>query len=345
MNDYGLNDIDKIISESMSQPTLADSMQESADRKSAARMSLFGDVAQNWPIYLVALISGIFTATLGIFMGLSPTLITQADGSQVIHFNTDWTHIFLAIVYSVAFVGTTELQLLIGKKKFNEREEGNPSQKFSMLAVMTIAVFGMIGTGVAGGFVIASNIAFLTDFREIPHSAQVWVIVIIPCLLAFYGVMYLVYALSSDHAKAVRLTRDAERRMELDHATRMKNAQLVAKRALQVEEIKAYWRLVNEGKITAAEATAAIEAGKTLGQLEKEKGRDLDGNGMIGTVAPRASASASHPVSSGVINGWYCPDDGNFNTGNFCEQCGHPRAEKVTVGRGNGSKPDPTYRQ
>jgi hypothetical protein len=265
--------------------------------------------------------------TLGIFMGLSPTLITQADGSQVIHFNTDFTHIMLAIVYAMAFVGTTELQLLIGKKKFNDREEGNPTQKISMLCVMTVAVFGMIGTGIAGGFVIASNIAFLSDFREIPHNAQVWVIVIIPLLLSFYGVMYIAYALSSDHAKAVRLTRDAERRMELDHATRMKNAQMVAKRTLQIEEIKAYWRMVNEGKLSAAEANAAMEAGKTLGQLEKEKGRDLDGNGKIGTTAPALKLSTPARMK-------------------YCLECGAPSGrndycpnhiEMVPVNRSNGN--------
>lgn len=335
MNDFGINDIDKIINESMNQPTLADSMQETADRRSEARMSIFGDFRVNWPIYLVAIISGIFTATLGVFMGLSPTLITQADGSQVIHFNTDWTHIFLAMVYAVAFVGTTELQLLIGKKKYSEREEGNPSQKYSMLSVMTVAVLGMIGTGVAGGFVIASNIAFLTDFREIPHSAQIWVIVIIPILLAFYGVMYLVYALNSDHAKAVRLTRDAQRRMELDHQTRMANAQLVAQRTLQIEEIKAYWRLVNEGKITAAEANAAIKAGKTLGQLESEKGRDLDGNGNVGTTARLRSPM---PIVATKTN---CLNCGAPSSGPFCsDACQVEYAQSVINNQGAGVSPN-----
>jgi hypothetical protein len=306
------------INDRVNRPSAVDEIKKGNKEKTDRKMAWTGEIREYWYIYLLLVISAIFTATLGLFMGLSPHLVTLPDGSQVIQFNTDLTHWLLAILYMVAFVGTTELQFAISKHLFSQREEGNPSQTISMLVAMVIAVVGIIGTGIAGGFVVASNIAFLSDFREIPHAAQKWVIIVIPVMLAVYSVLYLVYSQSSESAQADRLIRDEEKRMRRDHKLQMMHAQLAAEGVLMDEEIDQFWTLVENKKITAGQARAAIRAGKTLGDLEQELNRDLDENGIIGNrTAPAAQlpppiiARSRHCVICGKPSGrdMYCSDE------------------------------------
>src|SRR5689334_16440409 len=57
---------------------------------------------------------------------------------------------------------------------------------------------------------------------------------------------------------------------------------------IMLEEIEAYKDLVRRGKLSRGQARAARRAGKSIPELEKELGLDLDDNGTIGTVKPRA---------------------------------------------------------
>ena len=136
-------------------------------------------------------------------------------------------------------------------------------------------------SGVAGGFVIATNISFLTDFVEVPHQAQLWVTTAIPVLIATYSICGTVYILSSEEAAAKRLVSEKERENSLDHQTRLTLARQWGQQQMQVAEIKKYMKLVEEGKLSAADANASIMAGETLGQLEDRIGRDVDGVGNV----------------------------------------------------------------
>ena len=340
-SDQNSKNIRAAINERINRPSAIDEIKKGNDRKMAQKMEWSSEIREHWYIYILLTISAVFTGTLGLFMGLSPHLVTMADGSQVIEFNTDLTHILLAIVYVIAFIGTTELQFAISSHLFNDREEGNPSQQISMLVAMALAIVGIIGTGIAGGFVIASNIAFLSDFREIPHLAQKWVIIVIPIALAVFSILYLIYSRTSEAARAERILRDEERRLRADHRLSLMHTQLAAEGELLDEEINRIWALVQDHKITAADARAYIAAGKVLGDIEIDRNQDLDGNGVVGNgaAAVRVSNSSRRVVPAEIVSSWYCPDCGAFNAGNFCEQCGTKKTEKVPASRSNGQNP------
>ena len=279
-----LEELDREIADQIGRPTLVDQMQEQSDAEEARRTNWANELKKHWYIYAFLLLSALFTGTLGVYMGLSPTLVTEAGGLTYIHFNIDIGHVLLAIVYFLSFVGVTEFQFAVAKQKFHTREQKNQAQKHTMLIAMTVGVIGIIGTGLAGGMIVASNIMFLTEFASIPPAAQKWVVIIIPLMFAIYTVLYTIYALSSEEAKAERLASENERKQNLDHQTRMRSIEQIATRQLQVAEIMVYKQMVMAGKLSSAEAAAAIRAGRTLAQTEAALGRDLDGDRSVGTT-------------------------------------------------------------
>lgn len=282
--------LDKKIAEHMTRPTLVDKV-KSAQKHKLIPAGWSKDLHDHWYIYVMLGVSALFTITLGIYMGLSPTLVTAPDGSVSIVFNTDVGHILLAIVYSIAFFSVTEVAFLIFKWRYFTREEGNQAQEMTMLAGMIISGISILLTGWAGGTVVAHNIAFLSEFQEIPPVAQKWVVVAIPLLLTLYAFLFSAYALSSEAAQAERITTESTRRMTLDHQTRMRGIEAVAEEELQLAEIDRFLQLVQIGKISAADARAAIRAGRTLGQEEARQSRDIDGDGMVGLRTP-----VVHPI-------------------------------------------------
>lgn len=278
-----LKDLDQQIAEQMAQPTLVEKMQDQNERKESIKSTWRNELRRYWFVYVILAISAMFTGTLGIYMGLSPTLIHDPSGSYI-HFNTDFGHVVLAVMYFIAFVGTTEFMFAVAKQKYHTREEFNNTQTGTMIAAMVIAGLSIVFTGIAGGMVVASNIAFLSEFVEIPAAAQKWVVVSIPILLASYTFLFSAYALSSQEAKSERLTKEQERKQELDHRTRMKQMEMIGERNLQIAELERYMELVESGKISSADARAAIRAGRTLKQEELRQGRDIDGDNRIGEV-------------------------------------------------------------
>lgn len=291
-----IESLDRKITERMTRPTIVDKMKAASKRK-LLPLGWEKDLQEYWYVYAIMAVSAMFTLTLGIYMGLAPTLVTNPDGSQSILFNTDLGHVLLAIVYVIAFVSVTEGMFLICKWKYHTREENNPTQSNTMLAGMVISGLSILLTGWAGGTVVAHNIAFLSEFQEIPPVAQKWVVVAIPLLLALYAFLLSAYALSSESAQAERLTREQQRRMELDHKTRMQGIEAIGAEELQLAEINRYIQLVQAGKMNAADAQAAIRAGRTLKQEEIHRGRDIDGDGNIGSVSP-AMRPTPTPVSA-----------------------------------------------
>lgn len=277
------NDLQKRMAERINRPTMTESLHEQ-NKKSAERKAspLFSDFRTDKATYLVMAISGVFTGLLGLILGLAPYTVTAADGSKSIYFNTDFLHWVIAVVYMVAFITVTEAAFMIAKNKFHNREEGNIVQQGTMLAMMLLAGVSIIGTGVAGGSVGASVLGFLSDFREIPHSAQVWVVRVIPVLLSLYAFLLVAYKLSSEEEKSNRLAEQFARQQQLEHKLNRRMTDLDVEEMMMLAEDQAYLELVQRGVLSAAEAFAARRAGKTLGQLEKERGVDLNGDGMIG---------------------------------------------------------------
>jgi hypothetical protein len=324
--------------ERMSRPTLTESLHEQNKKQAEKKSPWFGEFKADQATYLIMAVSAIFTAILGLILGMAPQLITNPDGSTYITFHTDFLHLFVALIYAVAFVTVTEAAFIVGKNKFHTREEANPTQHNTMLAMMILAGISIVGTGWAGGSIAASVLGFLTDFKEIPHDAQKWVVGVIPALLALYAYLLTAYRLSSEEEKAKRLTEQTKRKQQRDHQLQMDMADLEVEEMMMLAESKAYLNAIENGLISYAEAAAAKRAGKTLKQLEKEKGVDLDGDGVVGMPLARPILDrplSYHPVPEGdktqlvpIIDGhWECPNChyANPTERNQCVDCGFVR--------------------
>jgi hypothetical protein len=147
--------------------------------------------------------------------------------------------------------------------------------------------------------VIASNISFMTAFDVIPTSAQKWVVAAIPALITIYTILVTVYHLSSDSAASERITREQIREQELDNLTRQRAIEAIANEQLSKAELIRYMTLVEEGKISAADARAAIRAGRTLGEEEIRRGKDIDGFGGVGRTRPASEYMPAMPSANG----------------------------------------------
>ncbi|RPJ29165.1 MAG: hypothetical protein EHM33_01985 [Chloroflexi bacterium] len=304
-----LNKIDQQIKTHLARPTLVSDLKKQNEKKNAEKtrgLNWQTEWKNYWYVYVFLLISALFTGTLGIYMGLSPQLVDDPAGSYI-HFNTDIGHVLLAIVYLIAFVGVTEVAFAIAKWKFFTREESNNKQEWTMIVAMVIAGLSILGTGIAGGTVVASNIAFLSEFVNIPPAAQKWVVVAIPVLIVLYTFLFSIYALASESAATERIMREKERERELDNKTRMDAIRQIAAERLQAAQIEAFERLVEKGLISSAEALAAIEAGRSLHQEEVHLGRDLDGDRAIGTQ-PIGTQPAAREQNNSSIQEWYTMD-------------------------------------
>lgn len=276
--------LQKRIKDRMSRPSVTEDLQKQQQHQAEKKSPLFADFRTDKATYTFMAISGVFTALLGIILGLAPYTVTALDGTQSIYFNTDLVHVMIAVVYAVAFVSVTEGAILVGKNKFRQREEGNGTQYWTMLIMMILAGVSVVGTGYAGGVIGASVLGFLSDFREIPSSAQGWVVKVVPVLIAIYAFLLIGYKNSSLEEQDKRLTEQLKRKQQREHQLQRDLAQLEVDEMMMLAEDKAYIEAVERGVLSAADASAAKRAGKTLRQLEAERGQDLDGDGKIETV-------------------------------------------------------------
>src|SRR5690242_292356 len=103
----------------LSRPSVTEDLhkknQEQAEKKSPWSAEFKADKAT----YVIMGISAIFTALLGLILGLAPYRQFANDGSSSIYFNTDFLHWVIAVIYAVAFVTVTEAAFLIAKNKFH----------------------------------------------------------------------------------------------------------------------------------------------------------------------------------------------------------------------------------
>lgn len=272
------------IKEIMTRPTLAEHLQEQNEKAVTRKHAWIEEFRADKGTYIFMAISAVFTAMLGLILGLAPALVTNPDGSTMIEFHTDMLHIVVALVYVGAFVMVTEAAFIMAKNKFHTREEGNLPQQASMLVMMGLAFLSIVGTGWAGATIAASVLGFLKDFQNIPDWAQNWVVRILSVLFALYAVLLTVYRLTSQEAKNKRLMENTARKLREDHQLRMTMVEIDEEEQLNLAEIEAYRQAVASGRLSAADAQAARRAKKTLRQLEAERGEDLNGDGFIEKV-------------------------------------------------------------
>lgn len=280
------DDLQKRISERMSRPSVTASLQKQNQTQAEKKSPFLQDYRSDKATYNFMAISALFTAMLGIILGLAPYTITVADGSTSIYWHTDLVHVMIAIVYAISFVAVTEAALLVGKSKYRTREEGNAVQQTTMTIMMVIAGISIVGTGYAGGVIGASVLGFLDDFKEIPSSAQGWVVKVIPVLIAIYAFLLIGYRNSSESEKADRLIFQLKEEQRRDHRLNRDMTDLEVEEMMGLAEDRAYIDAVTRGVLSSADASAARKAGKTLGQLEAERGEDLNGDGVVQRPRP-----------------------------------------------------------
>jgi hypothetical protein len=277
------NDLQNRVKARINRRTLTSNLRDERSKQIERKSAWAADFKDDPWTYVFMGISAVFTTILGIMLGLAPYQGT-VNGVPGIVFHDDFIHVFVAIVYAAAFVAVTELAFIVSKSKFHDREDGNPKQTGSMLFMLILAGLAVIGTGIAGFSIGASVLGFLSDFKAIPHSAQKYVVWSIPVLIAVYGYCLTIYKLSSEKDQNRRMLKQMRNEADLEHELQMAIADDEAREMMRLAEISAYLAAVERGALTYGEAQAAMKAGKSLGQLEVEKGKDLDGNDQIGTV-------------------------------------------------------------
>ncbi len=289
-----MSNIDDQLLAEMDKPGLIDRMEEDSEKRAAVKQDWTNDIKRDPAIYVFLCISAVFTALLGIMLGLAPEKrIDPISGASSIFFHDDWVHILITILLVVGFVGVTEYPYIVGKKKSHDREDGNTEQQWASNSIMTVSLTSVLITGVTGGVVTANVLGFLSEFDKIPPGAQIWAAIAIPLLIAVYTHLTTKYRLASRTDKTERLTRDQDRRMELENQTRMNRIRRMAMTKAQYAYIRRFWQAVNDGLMTPDEAQTAIDAKETIFQTEKRLGRDLTRDNTIGVPAPHIPAAAN----------------------------------------------------
>jgi hypothetical protein len=268
--------------ERLGRPSVTEELHKKNQEQAEKKSPWFAEFRTDRATYVLMAVSGIFTAMLGLILGLAPY---RNPGDESIWFHDDFLHITVAIIYSVAFVMVTEAAFLIAKNKFHTREEGNPTQQNTMIFMMVVAGISIVGTGWAGAMVGASVLGFLTEFKDIPPGAQEWVVRVIPVLLALYAYLLTAYKLSSEEEKDNRLTEQLRRQQLREHKLQREMVELEIQEMTALAEDRAWMGAVERGLLTAADVAAAKKANKTLKKLESERGEDLDDDGNVGVPA------------------------------------------------------------
>jgi len=340
MDNSDLDDVDNLILSQAGNNDLVDRLQEKHETEAAKKFDWMADFNRHKFTYVLLGFSFIFTEMLAIYLGLAPTLqLDPATGNQVIHFNTDFGHLATMLVYMIVFPGITEIAFAVARTKFKERETGNFAQATSMLVAMAASAISILGTGVAGGYVVMSTLRFLSKFAEIPDSVQTWIVWVIPSLLALYAILYTVYELSSRIDRAERFVKEQEKRELLNHELRRRQIDLAGRRKTQAASIQLYERLILSGVLSQAEADEALARGMSLSELEKKLNRDLTGEGKIGDISGLQRPLLAKPPKA-IETIWECPNCHNRNVGDgiFCSTCGLSRISEP-VKRPNGQNP------
>lgn len=344
-----LNDLDERILSNAGGSDLVDRMQDRKNQEAAKRWDWIGNLQRNKFSYALLVLSFLFTEMLAIYLGLAPEKRIDPSGNTYIYFHTDFVHLATMVIYMLVFPSVTELAFAVARQKFNERETGNPAQSVSMFIAMAFAIVAIIGTGVAGGWVVLSTLGFLSKFVTIPDSVQNWIVWIIPISIAFYSILYTVYELSSKHERAIRFVKEQEKTEMLNHQLRQQEIVLAGKRKIQAASIRLYERMVDEGLLSQTEADDAIQSGTSLAELELKLKRDLTGEGKLGDTSGLRSRSPilsklpqgteepkEAPSRRGSILPWHCNVCDNWYVSDTCPKCGTVAPELIPASRTNG---------
>src|SRR5690349_14021174 len=107
-----LDELRKNIRERLARPTLVEDLTKQNQQQNEKNMGwVVKEIKEDPGGFALLAISAVFTAMLGLYLGLTPHLATDPNNpaAQVIAFDTDFGHVVTAIVYMVAFLIVTEI--------------------------------------------------------------------------------------------------------------------------------------------------------------------------------------------------------------------------------------------
>lgn len=277
-------DLDNILLSEEEGDDLVERMDQQQEKTVEARTPWLQDFKEHWYWYLILGLSFLLTETTAVYLGLAPYKVTPPSGEPYIYWNTDFGHIATAVVYMLLFPAVTELAFDRAWKKFNKKEPGNLAQAWTMIVAIVASSIAILGTGVAGFFIVFATLGSI-GFVEVPRSVQVWLIWVVPSLLALFGLLHGIYKSKSKIERLNRLVEHRLQKAKLSEELRNKITEQKVQRAISNAARRSYIRAVALGLLSQKEANDAMAQGKSLVQLEKELNRDLTGEGKIGDTS------------------------------------------------------------
>jgi hypothetical protein len=280
------SDLDNILLSEEGEDDLVEKMDKQQEKAVEERTPWLQDFKEHWYWYLILALSFLLTETTAIYLGLAPYLAPDPSnpGQQAVFWNTDFGHMATMLVYMLLFPAVTELAFDRAWKKYSKREPGNLAQAGTMIAAIVVSALAILGTGVSGTYVVFATLGSV-GLIEIPHSVQLWLIWVVPSLLALFGILHGVYKAKSKMEKLNRLVEYRLERARLSEQLRNKITEQKVQRAISNSARRSYIQAVALGLLSKKEAEEGMAAGKSLVQLEKELNRDLTGEGKIGDTS------------------------------------------------------------
>jgi hypothetical protein len=265
---------------------LVEEMDKQQEKKVEARTPWLQDFRDHWFWYLILCLSFLLTETTAIYLGLAPHLAADPTNplKQIIEWNTDFGHLATALVYMLIFPSVTELAFDRAWKKFSSKEPGNFAQAATMITLIVISSIAILGTGISGFYVVFATLGSV-GFLEIPHGVQVWLIIVVPFLLALNGLGHGIYKVKSRMEKLNRLVDNHIAKANLSERLRNEVTNIKVNRALGAAARNSYIKSVSAGLLSQKEAEQGLLAGLSLAELEKKLRRDLTGEGKIGDTS------------------------------------------------------------
>ena len=245
--------------------------------------------------------SGLFTALMGLFIGLNPRL--DENGVLILFGGqTGWgaalIGIVFGIIYMIAFPILGEYGTYYWHRKLALRDTGNNKQAVIAFVTMVLAGAFTITTAIAASYILASLLHTFEVFNAIPEWAQLWTITIIPIALAMHAGMNIAYDHISEYAAERREMERELQSIEIESENRIRQAKVDAKERAAITMADEY---------EAISSVEAVQMGKALAKSawqhdKAQMGGDHDGDGVPNLADPDYRRNGRQPVHANALD-------------------------------------------
>lgn len=248
-----------------------------------ARAVTFSDFLIDWKRNKMIMIglagSALFTALMGLFIGLNPKL--DADGVLILFggqpgWGSALIGIVFGVIYMFAFPILGEYGTYYWHRKLALRDQGNTTQAIIAFVTMILAAAFTITTAIAASYILASLLHTFKVFNAIPAWAQYWTITIIPIALALHAGANIWYDHVSQYAEERREMERALQTVEIEAENRIRQARVDARERAAVAMAEEYESLSRVEAVKAGQSLAK----RAWNRDRDEMGGDHDNDGI-----------------------------------------------------------------